>query len=298
MEFTGNGKLWVTFRNYSKIIKPPNKCLSTSHQDGYIKLWSSEDLSIRYSANSSRNITNLKASSTRDLLAASDLNGQIHIYNTQNLRKINQLYHSTASIKSMAFSQNGSLASASDDCTIKLWSLNAGSSDSIQQFTCAKQANCIDFADGDQYMATGHKDGKIRIWSLQSRKIESEIKAASTNQSITSLVCSSMGRYIYACSKENQILKLDSRKLDGPVSILEDDNFSCAGQRTRLTLSTHKNYAVVPSSNKSVVIFDLRLEQKHSELAHNVSLIDCQWQPGQNRISALDKNGEIITWEV
>jgi len=66
----------------------------------------------------------------------------------------------------MTFSSEDKFASACDDSTIKVWSISAGRDLPHQQYTSSKMTTCIDFADNDQYMATGHKDGKVRIWDL------------------------------------------------------------------------------------------------------------------------------------
>lgn len=186
-------------------------------------------------------------------------------------------------------------ASACDDSTIKVWSLD-GYSDSHVQFTSSKVATCIDFSEHDSYMATGHRDGKVRLWSISTRKVQCELRASSYAH-VTSVCCTGLdSRYILACTKDDKIFKLDTRMPDTPVAVFEDDQFSCAGRRTRLSLSANKKYAVAASAANRVVIFDLILEEKHSVLAHNEGIVDCQWQPGRNTIAALDKKGAIITW--
>ena len=49
-------------------------------------------------------------------------------------------------------------------------------------------ATCLDFGENDEYMATGHKDGKVRIWDLETRTILHELLDESYGQ-ITSIVC-------------------------------------------------------------------------------------------------------------
>jgi WD40 repeat protein len=80
----------------------------------------------------------------------------------------------------------------------------------------------MDFADDDNYMVTGHKDGKLRIWDLQTRKVQNELRASPSEQ-LTSIVCTNFGHYIYTCARDNKIYKLDTRKNSGPVCTFEDD---------------------------------------------------------------------------
>ena len=147
-------------------------------------------------------------------------------------------------------------------------------------------------------MATGHRDGKVRIWSLQSRKVENELRASEHSQ-LTSICCTGYdNNYVLACARDDRIYKLDTRQPQSPVCVFEDDHFSCLGRRTRISLSANRRYAVVASAANKLVIFDLQSEEKHSTLSHDQSIIDCQWVPGRNRISALDKSGQVVTWVV
>ena len=112
-------------------------------------------------------------------------------------------------------------------------------------------------------MATGHRDGKVRVWSLQSRKVDGELRAADYGQ-VTSICCTGIeSRCILACAKDNRIYKLDTRQPNSPVCVFEDEQFNCLGQRARISLSTNGRFAVVASSSNRLIIFDLHLEVKN-----------------------------------
>ena len=130
------------------------------------------------------------------------------------MRKVAQIDNPMQPSTFIAFSAEQKLASACSDGTVRVWDFNRGQTQ--QQFTSSKEATCIDFAESDEYMATGHKDGKVRLWSLSTRRFIDEL-ASSPHSQLTSVVCSGYGDYIFASSTDNKIYKLDKRTNRGPV---------------------------------------------------------------------------------
>ena len=115
-------------------------------------------------------ITQIKAAPNQPFLATCDSDSRMKIYKTTKKLPINlELSQTKTQIGYIAFSQQGKFA-ASEDCCVKLWTVGSSSADTTpMQYTFPKQAKCISFADGDDYMATGHKDGKVRLWNLNAR---------------------------------------------------------------------------------------------------------------------------------
>ena len=108
---------------------------------------------------------------------------------------------------------------------------------------------------------------------LKTREVKDELRASPSEQ-LTLIVCTSFDHYIYACAKDNTIYKLDTRKNSGPVCTFENDSLLCAERRTRLPLSSNKNFALVASQLNRVVVFDLNEEKRKSVLTHGLDLID------------------------
>jgi len=138
-------------------------------------------------------------------------------------------------------------------------------------------------------MATGHRDGKVRIWDIRSRKVSQELSTSSSCQ-VTSTACASLANtYIFSCTRDGKIAKLDQRMPSEPVRVFEDERFSYAGKNARLSLSTHQKYAAVVCETDKVIVFDLGHQGRNSILETSskdssaplgtrsspISLVDC-----------------------
>ena len=104
--------------------------LATSHCDGTVNFWKSEDMTLHDSLMTFNPITLTKASPSRNLIALCDSNSQLSIYNLQSMKQTRSFYHSTKQISSIAFSAQSYFAAACDDSTVKLWSLDSHSDQS------------------------------------------------------------------------------------------------------------------------------------------------------------------------
>ena len=153
------------------------------------------------------------------------------------------------------------LVSASDDKSIKVWDLNYNSvSNASQSFTHPREFTCMQFSESDHFLASGHKDGYVRIWSLDSCQKPTHEISAHDSLKVTSIRTFGQGSYILSSGLDNTLAVTDLRKPSSPVARLVDDNL-IVNSKTQISVSTHGKYASVcsPSTGK-VIIFDLSKE--------------------------------------
>ena len=70
----------------------------------------------------------------------------------------------------MAFANHErKFASASEDRSVKIWNLTFLHSNTADlTFSCPKLFTCMEYSETDAFLASGHKDGVVRIWNLSS----------------------------------------------------------------------------------------------------------------------------------
>ena len=84
----------------------------------------------------------------------------------------NQIYIQ-GRINCFSFAKSRDQIAAACDRYISLYDLTRKNTGAVQ-FTCARTCSCVEFPASDSFMVTGHTDGKVRMWDLNSRKVAAE----------------------------------------------------------------------------------------------------------------------------
>ena len=136
-----------------------------------IKFWDTDGtISEKYQYNLTSSVTQITFSRRREIMATSDNQNQLNIYSMWPPRKEHSYYHK-ARINAFCFTKmTDQVAAACDDRSINIWNITRKNSSAVT-YTCSRTTHCLDFPNSDSFMATGHSDGKIRIWDLNDRKV-------------------------------------------------------------------------------------------------------------------------------
>ena len=224
----------------------------------------------------SSNVSSMAFSKRKDLMVTCDNFNSMNVIKLWPPRKVNDFSHSQ-SINGCAFAKmSDQVATASN--VIKIWDVGTFNRPSTQ-FTSSRTPTTVDFPSTDSFLASGHKDGKVRIWNLNQRRVQHEIQVH--YEPITYIKNYNLGVYILTCSQDGTLSKIDIRKLDKAVTYFEHDEFMCNNSHTRISLSNNDSYAVAPSGTNKLVVFDLNKENNegHKILYDNGagSFNDCMW---------------------
>ncbi|MBW4562919.1 MAG: pentapeptide repeat-containing protein [Mojavia pulchra JT2-VF2] len=102
------------------------------------------------------------------LLATSDTNGQIRLYQVLDGKQILTLKGHTAWVWSISFSPDGNIiASGSDDQTVKLWNVNTGEDLRTLQGHSGTVRSVAFCSDG-QILASASEDRTVRLWNVDT----------------------------------------------------------------------------------------------------------------------------------
>jgi WD40 repeat protein/serine/threonine protein kinase len=148
-------------------FSPDGTMLATGNLDDTASLWDLKNRQVAWTVGGFRDAVGAVAFADNGLFAAGSWDGTIKIYDPGAKRELAKLSGHKAGVIQLDFSSDGrTLASGSDDRTVKLWNLAIGrevitlKTDVPQYF--------VKFSPDDRILATGGLDGVVHFWRAPS----------------------------------------------------------------------------------------------------------------------------------
>ncbi|TNV82597.1 hypothetical protein FGO68_gene6701 [Halteria grandinella] len=256
------------------------------------------------------------------LLAVSTLDSQIRVLNTQNFKLSNILTGHKDVINGLSFLSQSQLVSGSADRMIRIWDLTTGKAlDSIFSRSIVK---CVDVSQQSKIIASGHQDGKLRLWSYlgtsptsasgQSGKSLNMCKEIADfhDDTILSIFFSKTDAHKLLSLSSDGTLKLVDIRMEKVLKNFSDSgylSFSSYGS-AKVLISAGEQLAVAMTSNGAVVAYSVEKEEavgvlgKESMGRRSVvnekmgsNLKDFSWQPRGHKVATIDNKGMVSIWD-
>ncbi|MBD2775277.1 eIF2A-related protein [Iningainema tapete] len=215
-----NGKLLKTLFGHKDEVmgvsfSPDGKMLASASFDTTIKLWTIPDgkqiatltghqekvFSVNFSPNPP---TPLAKGGEGGLIASAGADNTIKIWRMEDRKQIATLAGHTASVNSTSFSPDGlTLASGSNDSSIKLWSLESKEMKTLIGHTAAVYG--IGYSPDGKTLASGSGDNTIKVWNLEKRQ---QIKTLKGHENTINYVSYSPEGKMLASASLDQTIKI------------------------------------------------------------------------------------------
>jgi len=148
-------------------FSPDSAKLLAGNWDGAARLWDVKKRQIVWTSPGFRDVVGAVAFSSNGVFAAGSWGGTIKIWDADAEKALATLTGHKAGVIQLAFSSDGhTLASGSDDGTVKLWNLASGCE--VITFKTDVPQYFIKFSPDDNILATGGGDGKVHLWRAPS----------------------------------------------------------------------------------------------------------------------------------
>ena len=198
-----------------------------------------------------RSVTRLAFSPDGQFLAMA--RQTITLSNTESGQILRTFKHHTAGVEDMAFSTDGKLlASASSDCTIKLWDLNSGAELASLYDVSIDKVWDIAFSNNGKMLASANGNGNVQLWDLDLRAQQTQGLEAHSEE-ITTAEFSPDGKIFCSASLDGSIKIWSTRS-----GVVLRSLGAHSNEVTRLAISPDGKFVASGAQDKTVKIWDLR----------------------------------------
>nr|POE48558.1 autophagy-related protein 16 [Quercus suber] len=145
-----------------------------------------------------------------------------------------------------------------------------------------------------QTICSGHVDGNLRLWNIQTGKLLSEVAAHSL--AVTSISLSRNGNVVLTSGRDNLHNLFDMRSLEVCGTLRASGN-RVASNWSRSCISPDDNYVAAGSADGSISIWSISKTDIVSTLREHTSpVLCCSWSGLGKPLASADRNGIICTW--
>ncbi|MEG4123042.1 AAA-like domain-containing protein, partial [Microcoleus sp. Pol14D5] len=208
------------------------------------------------------------------------------------VKERNSLQRHSKSVNSVAFSRDGkTLASASDDNTIKLWNLQTQTE--IKTLTGhSNEVYSVVFSPDGKTLASASKDKTIKLWNLQT---QTEIKTLTGHSNAVYSVAFSPDGLTLASASSDKTIKLWNLQTQTEIKTLtghSNEVYSVAISPDGLTLAS-------ASSDKTIKLWNLQTQTEIKTLTgHSSAVYSVAFSPDGLTLASASDDKTIKLWNL
>ncbi|XP_074263765.1 autophagy-related protein 16-like isoform X1 [Silene latifolia] len=269
--------------------------LITGGQDSSIKIWDSSTGSLNQTLQGCLgSILDLTVTNDNKSIIAATSSNNLYVWDIATARIRHTLTGHSNKVCAVDVSKvsNRHVISAAYDRTIKAWDLNKGYCTN----TILHPSNCnaLCFNMDGRTICSGHQDGYVRQWDIETGKKLSEVEAHS--QALTSISLSRNGNTILTSGRDNVHNLFDMRTLEIYGTLRASGN-RIASNWSRSCISPDDNYVAAGSADGSVYIWSIQKGDIVATLKeHAAPVLCCNWSGLGKMLATSDKDGVVCVW--
>lgn len=148
---------------------------------------------------------------------------------------------------------------ASSDRTLKLWDASTGGQRG--KMGCASGIYSLDIALSDSVVATGHRDGSLKFWSIRDCSLLHELRKLHEDVVASVAYHPYDGNQIITSSRDHTVKVVDVRMLK-VVQTVESEHWYATTETSQIAVSPAGRYLALGSKNGKMVIVDIEADKK------------------------------------
>lgn len=269
-------------------FSPDNSTLVSSSIDGTVGIWDvrTGQLTGGFRGHSK----GLQSAMSRDgsLIAWAGWDGALHLHDTTSRERIFIVQSHLQAVNSIAFEPNNrSVATASDDGTVKLWDTKGILVQTINAHSGGVFSTV--FSPDGRLLATGSKDG-VRVWELETGTELHHLQG--TNGPVFGLDWSEDGAHIAFASRDSEFWLWNIGGKDSPRSM------PVQGRINGLKFHPTLPMIALASANSTVQLVDYKGTQKGLLRGHTAEVNQLDFSADGSLLASVGDDGRVRTWNV
>eukprot|EP00249_Psilotum_nudum_P002541 c15631_g1_i1 orf=223-1749(-) len=265
--------------------------------DHLVKIWDTNSvMTINTLYGCLGSVFDLVLSSDNKLILAASSDHKLYLWDIKSGRIRHTLTGHTDKVSAVDISKlsNRRAVSAAYDRTIKVWDLHTGYG--VNTIVCYSNCNSLCLTTDAAMICSGHVDGNLRFWDLQTGKLANEVAAHA--QGITSVSLSRSGHRILTSGRDNIHHMFDVRTLES-CNTFRAQGHRLATNWSRSCISPNEDYVAAGSADGTVLVWSKETSNLESTLkGHGTSpVLTCAWSDVGKPLVTADKNGSVCFWE-
>lgn len=268
--------------------------LITGGQDRSVKVWDTNTGSLSSNLQGCLgSVLDLSITHDNQSVIAASSSNNLYVWDINSGRVRHTLTGHTDKVCAVDVSKISSrhVVSAAYDRTIKVWDLVKGYCTNTIIFY--SNCNALCFSMDGQTIFSGHVDGNLRLWDIQTGKLLSEVAAHSL--AVTSISLSRNGNTVLTSGRDNLHNMFDVRSLEICGTLRASGN-RVASNWSRSCMSPDDSYVAAGSADGSVYIWSVSKADIVSTLKEHTSVLCCTWSGLGKPLASADKNGVVCIW--
>ncbi|XVF11635.1 hypothetical protein REPUB_Repub08aG0044300 [Reevesia pubescens] len=269
--------------------------LISGGQDRLIKMWDTSTGSLSHSLfGCLGSVLDLAITHDNRFIIAASSSNNLFVWDVNSGRVRHTLTGHTDKVCAVDVSKVSSrhVVSAAYDRTIKVWDLHKGYCTNTIIFH--SNCNALCFSTDGLTICSGHVDGNLRLWDIQTGKLLSEVAAHSL--AITSISLPRSRNVVLTSGRDNVHNLFDIRSLEVCGTFRATGN-RVASNWSRSCISPDDNYIAAGSADGSIYIWSISKADIVSTLKeHTAPVLCCTWSGLGKPLASADKNGIVCTW--
>ena len=272
--------------------------MATASSDATVKVFDANMGQLRATLRGSTGNSIIGCDLSNNLVVGAGSDKTCRVWNLRTQRMIHQLVGHNQKITCVRlFNHDKFVLTASSDRSLKVWDISLKTYKQVITLRHSSTCNCVDVAADAITAVSGHLDGGLRMWNLQSGERTADLPGMH-EAAITSVQFNPRDNGQILTNAADSCLKLVDMRTGTAIHTLRCQGFQTSYNWSSAAFSPDGRYAIAGSnSTGDLFVWDTTDGLLKTKLqGHQSGVCGIDWGRGAQQVASVDRKGTLILW--